>query len=176
MSRAVVAAALLALASGCQTFIGVDDVNAHLPRLDGTYLMAIHRIRAQGGFDDVIRTRTLASLDTEARTLDLSFVILGFNTDDAVAEGSITGIEFPADGASTVFPFNLQIPSSAVAAPAPAGADAVIDAQMLLKAEANYSFCARPADAGQATPTFGTVLVAPGAALPVANVDVDCDE
>lgn len=174
---AIVVSLLAATATGCQTFIGVEDVSAHLPRLDGTYLLTIDRIRAQGGIEDKIRLRTLASLDAEARTLDLSFVILRFNTDTAVAEGAITDLEFPDESASTTFSLNLQIPSTAVDAPAPTGADASVVAEMLLEAESDYSFCARPADNGQTKPTFGTILVAPGAALPsAANLDLDCDE
>ena len=165
-------------AGGCQTFIGVEDVNAHLPRLDGTYLLAIRRTRRADGVDDVIQARALVSLDPESRTLDVSFVILGFNSDTAVAEGSITGIEFPPTGAETVFAFNLQIPSGAVRPPALSGPDQVIDVpEMLLRAEAAYSFCARPDDTEVAMPTFGTVLVAPGAALPTGDrVDTSCDD
>ena len=125
-------------AGGCQTFIGVEDVNAHLPRLDGTYLLAIRRTRVADGVDDVIQARALATLDAESRTLDISFAVLEFNnTDVPAAEGSITGVEFPATGAATIFPFNLQIPSAAVRPPALTGPDQVIDVpEMLLRAEA----------------------------------------
>lgn len=176
--RMLVGSAVVTAVAGCQTFIGVEDAEAHLPRLDGTYLMTISRVRVNGGQTDKIRTRTLASLDAEARTLDLSFVILGDGGDTAVAEGSITGIEFPADGTAAVFAFNVQVPSAAVAMPAPTGVDQVIDVpEMLLRAEADYSFCAVPANGSQRTPTVGTLMVAAGAALPpAARADVDCDE
>jgi hypothetical protein len=170
-------AGVVGLAGGCQTFIGIDDVNGHLPRLDGMYLLGIHRVRTADATDDIVRLRTTAILDREARTLDLSFDILGFGSDTVVGEGSITGIEFPADDAATTFAFNVQVPAAAVAAPPPTGADQTIDvAEMLLTAEAEYSFCAHPAD-GAENPTFGTVLVAPGAPLPSGpSVDTTCDE
>ncbi len=180
--RAVVTASLLAASAvasaGCQTFIGVEDVSGHLPRLDGTYLLAIHRMRTQVTGEDVIRMRCLATLDPDTRTLDLSFVILKFGTDAPAAEGSITGVEFPPDATSASFAFNVQVPSTAVDAPAPTGADTQIDVpDMLLKAEAEYSFCGRPATTAQTTPTFGTVMVAAGAPLPTgARVDTNCDE
>lgn len=171
-------AGLVASAAGCQTFIGVEDVEAHLPRLDGTYLMSISRVRAQGGAEDKIRMRTMAELDHSTRTLDLSYAILDFDSDTAVAEGAIADLEFPADSASVTFQLNLQIPATAVDAPAPTGADASVVAEMVLHAEAEYSFCAEPADDRQAKPTIGTVLLAPpGVTLPTGvNVDLDCDE
>ena len=48
---------------------------------------------------------------------------------------------------------------------------------MLLRAEAEYSFCGRAATAPQGAPTFGTVMVAAGAPLPTGpSIDTDCDE
>jgi hypothetical protein len=175
MVRALALVGLLASAAGCQTFIGVDDVNAHLPRLDGTYLMTISRLR-QGGAEDQIRLRTLATLDHGTRTLDLEFVILDFDSDTAVAEGSIPDLEFPPESATTTVSLNLQVPDAALATPA-TGTDSSVVAELLVRAEAEYSFCAKPADTGQAKPTFGTVLVAPGGALPTGpQIDLDCDE
>ena len=180
--RAVITASLLAASAaasaGCQTFIGVEDVSGHLPRLDGTYLLAIHRVRTQVTGEDVIRLRCLAALDTDTRTLDLSFAILTFRSDAPAAEGSISGVEFPPDATTASFAFNLQIPSDAVDAPAPTGTDTLIDVpDMLLRAEAEYSFCGRPATTAQTSPTFGTVMVAAGGPLPTGDrVDTDCDE
>lgn len=179
MSRAVVLVSLVAAlgagATGCQTFIGVDDASAHLPRLDGTYLLTISRQRS-GGAEDQIRLRTLATLDHATRTLDLSYVMLAQDSDTAVAEGSISDLEFPAESATATFQLNLQIPSTAVGPPEPTGPDASVVAEMLLSAEAEYSFCARPVDTTKRKPTFGTVLVAAGAPLPTgAAIDVDCD-
>lgn len=182
MSRARLACTLAlvatsAAAAGCQTFIGVEDVHGHLPRLDGMYLLGIHRVRAADGSEDNLRLRTMATLDKDARTLDLSYVILAADSDSAVAEGSITGIEFPPDATETTFAFQVQVPAAAVSAPPPTGNDRTIDVpDMLLRAEAEYSFCARPAS-GAVSPTFGTVLVASGAPLPMGeDVDLDCDE
>jgi hypothetical protein len=179
-SRALVGALAAALGggTGCQTFIGVEDVNGHLPRLDGMYLLAIQRVRVNGGATDVIRLKAMAALDAEARTLDVSFLVLDFDSDATVAEGSLTGIEFPADSAVASFPFTLQVPSDAVDPDnAPTDDDRMIDvADMLLRAEAEYSFCAHPSGQ-QTSPSFGTVLIATGAPLPTgADIDTDCDE
>lgn len=177
MSRAAVLVGLLAVMAGaCQTFIGVEDVEAHLPRLDGSYLLVIKRERAADQLEDLIRLRAMASLDVSTRTLDISYVMLAHTDDSAVAEGSISGIEFPADSAVATFALQLQVPERAVQAPAPTGPDQSISvAAMLLRAEAEYSFCARPADGTM--PTFGTVLLAPGQPLPTgASMDDDCDE
>ena len=178
MSRAAVLVGLLALAAaGCQTFIGVEDVNAHLPRLDGTYLMTISRTRS-GGAEDRIRLRTIATLDHSTRTLDLEYSMLDFDAVDEtpVAEGSISDLEFPADSATMTFSLNLQIPEDAVAAPAPTGPDASVVAEMVLHAQAEYSFCAKPADTTQPKPTFGTILLPPGTPITNAStVDISCD-
>ena len=179
MTRAAVLVGVLAtLAGGCQAFIGVEDVEAHLPRLDGSYLLVIKRERQEVDLDDLIRLRAMASLDVSTRTLDISYVMLGFSDDTAVAEGSISGIEFPTDSAVATFALQLQVPERAVQAPPPTGPDQAISvADMLLRAEAEYSFCARPADAARTMPTFGTVLLAAGQPLPTgASMDVDCDE
>src|SRR5688500_16039629 len=104
--------------AGCQNVLGVEDVHAHLPRLDGSYLLAITRVRqGDGGLEDTLRPRAVASLDASTRTLDVSFAMLAFDSDDAVAEGSINGIEFPADSSSTTFALQLQVPARAVQAP-----------------------------------------------------------
>ena len=178
LRAAIVASLLVATGAGCQTFIGVEDAEAHLPRLDGTYLMAIHRTRSGGGQQDIIRTRCTASLDTETRMLDLDFEILGFNSDTTVAEGSISDLEFPVDATTATFEFNLSILPSEVDAPAPTGADLAIHVPaMVLRAEAEYSFCAEPATAIAGMPTLGTVLIQTGKQLPTgASVDSNCDE
>ena len=180
LRAAIVASLLVATGAGCQTFIGVEDAEAHLPRLDGTYLMAIHRTRSVGTppVQDIIRTRCTARLDLETRMLDLDFEILGFNSDTSVAEGSISDLEFPVDATSATFEFNLSILPSEVDAPAPTGADLAIHVPaMILRAEAEYSFCAEPATTVLGMPTLGTVLIQTGKALPTgASVDSNCDE
>lgn len=172
MLRAVALALSLA-AAGCQTFIGVEDVQEHLPRLDGTYALSIHWVR--DGATDTIRTRALATFDVENRTLDLALVILKAGSNDIAAEGAITGVVFPDDDSTATFAFGMNVPDSAVANPT--ATKSINVPEMLLRAEAEYSFCGKGGPASPGAPSFGTILLAPGAPVPaLADVDSDCDE
>src|SRR5262245_23328328 len=97
MSR--VALAAVVLASGCQTFIGIEDVEGHLPRLDGDYLVGLKRRRVDGTID-VVRFTGAARLDPDTRELRLpSLDQLAEPAGTVAAENSIVGVVFD-DGAT----------------------------------------------------------------------------
>lgn len=162
---------ILAATTGCATFVGIEDAEQHLPRLDGDYLIAIERVRADTT-RDVIRMRGTATLDPDTRTLDLSVGILPLTGTTALSETSISGIEFPADSDEVEYTLNLTIPAGAIAAtPVPTQADFQINTPVRMIAEADYSFCAKRISNDV---TLGSVLVADFATLPAP--DVACDD
>lgn len=174
VARCVAALALVATGAGCQTFVGIEDAEAHLPRLDGDYLVAITRLRADGT-PDIIRLRGTASLDLATRTLAFTGNMLAFASNTAVSETSITDIEFPTDGDEVEVVLNLAIRPEAIAAtPPPAPADLNLTVPVRFIAEADYAFCAK-AVAGQPAVTLGSLLVDDLAQLP-APPDTDCDD
>ncbi len=168
------AAVLATSATGCQTFIGIEDAEAHLPRLDGEYLIAIHRIRADTITNDTIKLRGSAKLDLDSRSLDLSLNVLRFADSTPFTETSITDIAFDLDGTLAPFMLNIAVPTDAVTTVPPMRVvDQTLTAMVVFEAEDDYSFCARPASG--ANPTLGTVLLTgPTAPLP-AEPDANCD-
>ena len=171
-ARLLLAAALAASATGCATFIDLEDAEGHLPRLDGNYLIAIDRLRADGMVRDFIKLRGTARLDLDTRTLDLSLSLLRADNGAPFTETSITDIAFAGDGIEAPFTLNIAIPDAAVTTPQ-LQADQTLNAPVMFYAEDDYSFCARPTGVGATTPTLGTVLLAaPGDSPPA---DADCD-
>lgn len=167
---------LLAAGSGCATFVGIEDAEQHLPRLDGEYVIAIDRLRADGTTRDTILMRGTAALDVDARTLDLAVGILRHDgTGAALTETSIQDITFPADGDEVEYTINLSLPGDAFdpLEPPPMPADLAINTPVRFIAEAEYSFCAKRLD-GEAEVTLGSRLVANLSMLPAA--DVNCDD
>lgn len=160
-------------ASGCQTFIGLEDVNGHLPRLDGDYLIAINRLRADDVTEDEILLRGTAELDPDTRSLDLSLSVLRFDDHTPASETGITDIVFEAGGTEGVFMLNIGIPTEAMSAvPPPDPDDESLAAMVVFEAEDDYSFCARPANGSY--PTIGTVLLESSDG-PLPTPDADCD-
>lgn len=165
---------LLVAGSGCATFVGIEDPQQHLPRMDGDYLVSIERVRLDGVTRDVIRMRGTGTLDPETRTLDLSVGILPLTGTTALSETTINDITFPDDNDEVEYTINLSIPAGAInATPSPAQDDFTINTPVRVIAEADYGFCAKRLD-GEREVTMGSVLVADFAALPAA--DVNCDD
>ncbi len=173
MRASAVALVALLAGAGCQTFIGIEDANQHLPRLDGNYLVGLERTRADNTTRDVIRMQGTATLDVDNRLLDLSLNILS-TTGAPITETSISDIAFADDLDEAEFTLNLAVPAGAIAAsPPPAPADLNINVPVRFIAEADYSFCAKPTSAQVVT--IGSVLVETFTALP-AITDDDCDD
>jgi hypothetical protein len=166
---------LLAAGSGCATFVGIEDAEQHLPRLDGEYIIAIDRVRANGTTRDTILMRGTATLDADARSLDLSVGILAHDGMGAVlTETSIQDIAFPADSDEVEYTINLSIPTMGLdPATSPMPDDFSINTPVRFIAEAEYSFCAKRLD-GEREVTLGSRLVANLSMLPPP--DVDCDD
>lgn len=167
---------LLAAGSGCATFVGIEDAEQHLPRLDGEYVIAIDRVRADNTTRDTILMRGTATLDVDARSLDLSVGILAHDgMGAALTETSIQDVIFPADSDEVEYTINLSIPAGALdpAKPPPAPDDLAINTPVRFIAEAEYSFCAKRLD-GEREVTLGSRLVANLSMLPAA--DVNCDD
>ena len=112
---------LLVAGSGCATFVGIEDPQQHLPRLDGQYLVSIERVRVDNVTRDVIRMRGTGTLDPETRTLDLSVGILRLTGDTALSETTINDISFPDDNDEVEYTINLSIPDGAINAHPAAG-------------------------------------------------------
>ena len=114
-AHGLVVATVLA-GTGCQTFVGIDDAAQHLPRLDGNYLVAIDRARAapNNTVRDTIRMQGSATLDVDARTLDLSLNILPFGGGSPISETTINDIVFPDDSDEVEFVLDLTIPAGAI--------------------------------------------------------------
>lgn len=166
---------LLAAAPGCATFVGIEDAEQHLPRLDGEYLIAIERVRADAVTRDVIRMRGTAVLDVDARALELSVGILSHDGMGVpLTETSIQDIVFPADSDEVEYTINLSIPAGAIdPATSPGNDDFTINTPVRFIAEADYSFCAKPLD-GERVVSLGSRLVADLTMLPAE--DRDCDD
>jgi len=177
--RAGLAALALLAAPGCQTFVGIEEAAAHLPRLDGSYLIAIDRVRVDGTTHDTIRMRGTAVLDVDTRSLELQVGILpATGSGGPLSETSISDIVFPDDSDETDLEINLSIPAMAIAAtPAPDPADLSFRANVRFIAEADYAFCAKPATATPqpVVPTIGPLLVDDLTMLP-PTADVTCDD
>lgn len=167
---------LAAGAAGCQTFVGIEDAQQHLPRMNGNYLVAIERERpSSAGKIDQIKLTGTASLDIDSRTLDLSLSILPFGGGTPLSETTIGGIEFPDDGDEVEYVINISIPAGALDPnPAPQQMDFQVNENVRMIAEADYSFCAKPVAAGT-VPQMGSIFVETFAALP-PTADASCDD
>jgi hypothetical protein len=179
MLRATLAAAAalsVLLAGGCQTFIGIDDVQGHLPRLDGDYLVGLKRLRADGTTTDTIRLVGTGRLDPSTRELRLSLSMLNV-AGDTVSENAITGLVFPDDASTVDFDLSIAVPPEAVMNPSTNAADANVMARMTLRAEGDYAFCALPVAGGAMVPSIGSILTTPGATVPEVDMfDTGCDD
>jgi hypothetical protein len=172
-----VAACVSTGATGCASFIGVEDAQQHLPRLDGNYVVAIARARPSSTTTiDVIRMRGTATLDVDNRSLSLAMAILAFNGTNSLTETSITGIDFPDDSDELEYTIDIGVPLAALnPTPAPDSTmDARVNVTVRFIAEADYSFCAKPTGPG-AVPSLGSVFVEDFDPLP-AMTDGDCDD
>jgi len=183
MRLALASLGLAAGAAGCQTFVGIEDAQQHLPRLEGNYVMAIARKRpSDANVTDTIRMQGTASLDIDTRTLDLSMSILPFGGGTPLSETSIAGIEFPDDSDQVNYVIDISIPSGALnPAPPPQTGDNRVNVNVIFVAEADYSFCAEPEqpdpppDPPLTLPSVGSILVENFTSLP-ASTDADCDD
>lgn len=168
---------LAAGAAGCQGFVGIEDAQQHLPRLDGTYVVAIARERPSNAATiDVIRMQGTGTLDVDARSLSLSMSILPFGGGTPLSETTLSGIEFPDDSDEVEYLISISIPAGALnPSPPPMPADLSINANVRFIAEADYSFCAKPTAAQDTVPSVGSILVDSFNPLP-PTVDDDCDD
>ena len=183
MRLALASLGLLAGAAGCQAFVGIEDAQQHLPRLDGNYLVAIERPRpSNASVIDVIRMQGTASLDSESRTLNLAMSILPFGGGTQLSETTISGIEFPDDSDEVSYTIDISIPNGALnPTPPPETADTRVNVNVIFIAEADYSFCAKPVqpdpepDPPLLIPSVGSVLVDSFSTLPSTS-DSNCDD
>ncbi|MBZ0235741.1 MAG: hypothetical protein K8M05_25660 [Deltaproteobacteria bacterium] len=171
---------LLAGAAGCQTFIGIEDAQQHLPRLEGNYLVAIERARpSDPATIDQIRLTGTASLDLDSRTLDLSLSILPFGGGTPLSETTIGGIEFPDDSDEVEYVINISVPAGALnPTPAPQPMDFQVNERVRMIAEADYSFCAKPEPTPvppTVVPRMGSIFVESFGTLP-PMADPSCDD
>lgn len=169
MSRAL-ALPLAVLVTGCQTFVGIEDVEGHLPYVEGEYLIGIKRARAAGG-EDILRLRGTATID-DNRSLTMSLDQLAFTTGSGISENTISGIVFPDGATTTEFDLNLTIQDGAVQDFD--ASDATISARMRLTLETDFSICAEPVSG--TLPSLGSVLIDTETATPtIDKFDVGCD-
>ncbi|MBP8806185.1 MAG: hypothetical protein KBG48_20655 [Kofleriaceae bacterium] len=174
MLRSLALASAVVAATGCQTFVGIEDVDGHLPYVDAEYLIGLKRARADGSGDDVIRLRGTATLDPDRRALTLSLNQLSFTTGQSVAENAIAGVVF-ADGPSAEFDLSLTIQPGAVEGTL-APADATVSARMRMTLEGDFAICATPVSGG-ALPSIGSIVVDPATATPTGDrFDTACDD
>ena len=177
MSRVsfVAAAVAVTILGGCQTFIGIEDVEGHLPHLDGDYLVGLTRTRADGTTVDNIRLIGTATLDPETRQLLLSLSMLSAADGAVVSETTIIGT-FPEDASEGPFDLSITIRSEAVNTTISNPLDAEVEARMIMRAEGDYAFCAVP-EAGTPKPSIGSILVAGGGPPPEVDMfDFVCDD
>jgi hypothetical protein len=174
MYRVTFAAAAALLLGACQTFIGIDDVQGHLPRLDGDYLVGLQRKRVDQTVD-TIRLVGNARLDAN-RALNLSLNMLSATTGATVSENSISGLVFPEDASEVEFDLSIQVRPEAVTMPITNPADNTVSARMILRAEGDYAFCAVPKTTGELLPSMGSILVSGGGPPPEVDMfDTVCD-
>lgn len=177
--RALLAlAGLLGTAAGCQTFIGIEDAQQHLPRLDGSYLVGIERKRpSDPTVIDTIKLQGTATVDIDSRTLSLSMSILPFGGGTPLSETTLSGIEFPDDSDELEYLINITIPAGALnPTPAPTSADFQINSMVRFIAEADYSFCAKTLSAPPETlPRLGSLFLENFTNVPTM-ADTSCDD
>lgn len=170
---------LLLVCAGCQAFVGIEDAQQHLPRLDGNYLAAVARPRPSSPATiDVVRMTGTATLDPETRTLDLSMSILPFGGGTPLSETAINDIAFPDDNDEAEYELRISIPMGALNPTPPPNegeGDLQFNADVIVIAEDDFAFCARPPDAAQDMPSMGSILVENFTMLP-AITDDDCDD
>ncbi|MEZ4402457.1 MAG: hypothetical protein R3B06_20710 [Kofleriaceae bacterium] len=165
----------LVVATGCQGFVGIDDVAGHLPLVDGEYLIGLRRTRESGAVE-TIRLRGTATLDRGARTLSLSLSQLAFDDGRPLSENAIGGITFPIDEASAPFDLSIAIRPEAVdQTTAPSPADATVTGQMVMRLEGDYALCA-PLVSGDTSTSIGSIVVDHATPTPPdTSFDTDCD-
>jgi hypothetical protein len=177
--RSVLAlAGLLGTTAACQTFIGIDDAQQHLPRLDGKYVVGIERARPSNPATiDVIRLQGTASLDEDTRSLTLSMSILPFGGGTPLSETTFNGIDFPDDSDEVEYLVQFTVPAGAINPnPAPTGEDAQFNSMVRFIAEADYSFCAKTIAAPpEMLPRLGSLFVEDFTSPP-AMTDSSCDD
>ena len=179
MRRLPIAALAAALcgAAGCQTFIGIEDPEGHLPRLDGDYLVGLKRLRADGSTEDIIRLAGTARLDPDTRELRIQMNQLAEPGGAVVAENAITGVIFDVDATEATFEMSIAIDDRAITAPSSDPADDRVAATMVMRAEGDYAFCAVPSDTTASLPSIGSILIAPGTPAPPRDeFDTACDD
>lgn len=178
MLRASLAAAAVLFAGGCQNLIGIDDVESHLPRLDGEYLVGLERVRADGTTHDTLRFLGTTRLDDGKRELRLTLTLLEVGGAPA-AEPFVFMLSFPEASTTAVLAMDFGIPSDAVATAITNSADGNLRADFTLRAEGDYAFCAEPTDGNAMFPSIGSKLRA-DASSPVpadpSMFDTDCDD
>jgi hypothetical protein len=173
MIRCLLVVSLVAV-TGCQTFVGIDDVSGHLPYVDGEYLIGIKRVRADNTTMDNIRLRGNAVLNADTRSLTLSLRQLSATNGSVVAENEIAGLVFPDDASTVEFDLSVALQDAALTTPA-TGADASVGARMRLRLEGDYAVCAVPVTG--ALPTIGSILVTTATVTPLeAKFSYTCDE
>jgi len=174
MTALRVASVVAVAASGCASLVEIEDAQQHLPRLDGTYLVAIARNRLDANPPDVVRLRGDVTLDPETRTFTFSAAIIQPLPDSGLlSETSISNVVFPDDSDEVEFTLVINIPDNAVVPP-PASGDATINTPVRFIAEADYSFCAKPVP-GERVVNLGSFLIPDESMLPISN-DTDCDD
>lgn len=172
MVRTALVAVLIA-ASGCQSFIGIDDVSTHLPYVDGEYLIGLDR-HGSSASPHQIRLRGTASLDVEARRLELALSQLSASTGSVLAENAISNLVFPEGATEVQFDLSLEIRGAATE-PATPTADSQVSARMRMKLEGDFALCADSVDG--TGPTIGSILVdSETATPPLGDFSYTCDE
>jgi hypothetical protein len=178
MRVALALAGLLGTTAGCQTFIGIDDAQQHLPRLDGKYVVGIERARPSNPATiDVIRMQGTATLDPDTRSLTLAMSILPFGGGTQLSETTFNGIDFPDDSDEVEYLIQFTVPAGALNPnPAPTAADSQFNSMVRFIAEADYSFCAKTLSAPPETlPQLGSLFVESFTSTP-AMTDSSCDD
>lgn len=162
---------------GCQTFIGIEDVQGHLPEMDGEYLVGLHRVRAD---DSVERIRLVGSarLDVDARELDISLTQRSATDGSIVSENAINDLVFPEDSNEVEFDLSITIRDEAVEVPMTDPADRLVAARMVMRLEGDFAFCAEAVGDPASAPAIGSILVAPvPSPIPEKDMfDVLCDD
>jgi hypothetical protein len=104
--------------------------------------------------------------------------ILPFGGGTPLSETSISDIEFPEDNDETDYELTINIPLGALnptPPPMESAGDFQFQANVIIVAEDDFAFCARPTDPQQDMPSMGSILVENFTMLP-ANADPNCDD
>lgn len=178
MLRAALLCATLAAAGGCQTFIGIEDVQGHLPEMDGDYLVGLHRVRADRTVER-LRLVGSARLDPASRELDISLTMRSATNGAVVSENAISDLVFPEDSVEVEFDLSINVRDEAVLTPMTDEADRLVAARMRMRLEGDFSFCATAIGGDPAfAPSIGSILVATEpSTVPESDLfDVQCND